>query len=150
MSISFEQSMFVPRSPEQVFDVLDDFSVTPKWLDRCIRVQKHQPGPNEVGDALRYVYLDGLRNRVMEGSITARSRAEHLSCQYVNRKMVVSIAFRMRPHGVGTYLTHSIDILPRGFVTRLMTPLIRRTLSTQTVCAMARLRSCILHIPLHP
>ncbi|TCV97794.1 hypothetical protein EC912_101811 [Luteibacter rhizovicinus] len=141
--------MFVPRSPEQVFDMLDDFSVTPKWLDRCIRFQKHQPGPNEVGDAVRYVYLDGLRLGVMEGIITARCRAEHLSCQYADRKMTVSIAFRMRPRGPGTYLTHNVDILPKGFLARLMAPLIRRTLSAQTTSAMVRLRDCLLHIPLH-
>ncbi|WP_090450229.1 SRPBCC family protein [Dyella sp. OK004] len=148
MSISFEQSMFVPRSPEQVFDVIDDFSVTPRWLERCIRVQKHQPGPNEVGDSLSYVYLDGLRNGVMEGKIIARSRAEYLSCRYTGRKMTVQIAFHMRPHGNGTYLTHCIDIVPRG-LTRLMAPLIRRTLPGQTSTAMARLRSCLLRSPLH-
>ncbi|MFC4762860.1 SRPBCC family protein [Dyella koreensis] len=150
MSISFEQGMFLPRPPEQVFDVLDDISALPKWLDRCIRVQKHQPGPNEVGDALRYIYLDGLRNNVMEGTITARSPSEHLSCQCANRKMAVNVAIHMRPHGTGTYLTQSISILPKGLFTRLAAPLIRRALPDQSTRALAGLRNYLLRIPSSP
>jgi uncharacterized protein YndB with AHSA1/START domain len=144
MTICFEQSIFLPRSPEQVFDAIDDLSIAPKWLDGCIRMHKHEHGPNRAGDALRYIGLDGLRRRVMEGRIASRQPAEHLSYQYADRSMAVSLAFTLRAHGAGTYLTHSVAISPKGLFARLKAPLIRRALPLRTTSALARLRHYLL------
>ena len=47
--------------------------------------------------------------------------------------------FTTLPEGSGTRLTHTIDIQPKGFG-KLFTPMIKRSLPTQTTESMAQLK----------
>jgi hypothetical protein len=144
MSIHFEHTIVVPQSPDIVFATLDDFSVTPRWLERCTGIEKLEPGPNAEGQLLRYSYRDRGRSGVMDGRIDVRQRGKRLVIVYVDKMMQVTVDFRMSQHAGdhagGTDLTHSVTIEPKTFFAWLLSPMIRRQLPRQTIGAMEKLR----------
>ncbi|WP_431820302.1 SRPBCC family protein [Burkholderia sp. F1] len=140
MSVHFAHTIVVPQTPDEVFATLDDFSVTPQWLERCTGIEKSVPGPNAEGQALRYAYRDGGRSGVMDGRIIVRKPGERLACVYEDRTMRVNVDFRIEAREGGARLTHTVDIAPKTWFARLFSPMIRRSLPTQTVRAMERLR----------
>ena len=124
--------------------MIDDFSSTHQWLSRCIRLQRSGEGENQVGDPLRFFYQGVARDGVMAGVIVSRRPLENLSCEYVASRFKVLVDFSMRPHGNGTYLTHTIDITAGSLLARLAAPLIRRAASRQVRDAIAGLRAYLL------
>lgn len=126
--------------PASVFELLDDTSRTPEWLSRCTGIDKLTEGPNRVGTKLRYHYKDAGRSGSMDGEITVHEPARHLAMHYVDKMMDVTVDFVTAPEGVGTSLTHSIHIQPKG-LGKVFTPLIKRSLPKQTLDAMAKLKA---------
>jgi carbon monoxide dehydrogenase subunit G len=143
MPIHFAHTIEVPQGPAQVFAVLDDFSQTPKWLSRCTGIEALTPGPKAAGTKLRYAYKEGGRSGTMEGEIAARAENERLTMRYGDKMMDVSVDFQMVPNGSGTKLTHTIDITPRSFMAKLISPMIRGQVPKQTVTAMESLRALL-------
>lgn len=143
MSVEFEHTIDVPQPPQQVFAVLDDLSQTPKWLARCTGIEVLTPGSPTIGSRLRYSYKDGGRAGGMDGEIVERVPGQKLGYRYEDKMMRVSVRFSMSPAGSGTRLTHSIDVTPKTFFARLISPLIRRQLPKQTIAAMESLRSLL-------
>ncbi|WP_199100023.1 SRPBCC family protein [Dyella sp. ASV21] len=144
MALRCSQSGFVPRPPAQVFARIEDFSSAHQWMDRCIRVQKYERGENAVGDGLRCFYQGWLRHRVLLGCIVAREPDVRLTCEYAGRHARIGIDFTLRHHGAGTYLTHTLQVVPRGWLGRLAAPLVRRALARQSSATLASLRRCLL------
>ena len=144
MKISHGQHAFLPRDPAQVFRVIDDFSSTHQWLNRCIRLQRQGEGENRVGDPLKFFYRGVARDGVMAGVIVSRRPLENLSCEYIASRFKVLVDFSMRPHGSGTYLTHTVDVTARSPLARLATPLIRHAVSRHVGDAMTELRAYLL------
>jgi uncharacterized protein YndB with AHSA1/START domain len=140
MPIHFEHTIEVPQSPAQVFGALNDVTLTPKWLARCTGIEVLTPGPLAVGSKLRYSYRDGGRSGKMDGELIEQVKGQKLSYHYEDRMMSVGVHFSMQPAGSGTRLTHAIDIAPKTFMARLISPLIRRGLPKQTITAMESLR----------
>ena len=143
MSIRFEHAIEVPQSPRDVFATLDDVSQTPKWLARCTGIEVLTPGPMTVGTKLRYSYKDGGRRGSMDGEIVERVPDRMLAYEYEDKMMRAGIHFAMEPAGSGTRLTHTIDLTPKTFLTKLISPIIRKQLPKQTVAAMESLRGLL-------
>jgi hypothetical protein len=136
----FSHTLSVDADPTTIFAILEDVSRTPEWLARCTGIDKLDDGPNRVGTPLRYHYRDGRRTGSMEGSIVARAEDRHFAMKFTDSMMDVTVDFVAAPDGVGSSLTHTIDIATRGFG-RLFAPVIRRTLPKQTLGAMAELKA---------
>jgi carbon monoxide dehydrogenase subunit G len=143
MPIQFAHTIEVPQAPAQVFGVLDDFTQTPKWLSRCTGIEQLSPGEKAAGTKLRYGYREGGRSGTMDGEIVARTPGERITMHYGDKMMDVSVDFHMVPNGGGTKLTHTIDISPKSFFTKLFAPMIRKQLPKQTVTAMESLRGLL-------
>ena len=144
MAITFEHAIDLAQPPAAVFAVLDDFSQLPKWLKPCEGLAKLGPGPNAVGDKLRYAYVQGGRHGVMDGVIVAREENTQLTCKYYDRMFTVVVEFRVRMgRGGGTHLVHHIEITPNSFMAKLMSPLIKGQLPKQTVQSMETLRGLL-------
>jgi carbon monoxide dehydrogenase subunit G len=143
MPIQFAHTIDVPQAPAQVFGVLDDFSQTPKWLARCTGIEQLSPGEKAAGTKLRYSYREGGRSGTMEGEIVARTPSERITMHYGDKMMGVVVDFHMVPNGSGTKLTHTIEISPKSFFTKLFAPMIRKQLPKQTVTAMESLRGLL-------
>ena len=136
----YSHTEHVNALPASVFELLDDTSRTHEWLSRCTGIDKLTEGPNRVGTKLRYHYKDAGRSGSMDGEITAHEPGRHLAMHYVDKMMDVTVDFVTAPEGVGTSLTQSIHIQPKGFG-KVFTPLIKRSLPKQTLDAMAKLKA---------
>jgi carbon monoxide dehydrogenase subunit G len=147
MSIHFAHTIEVPQPPARVFAVLDDFSQTPKWLSRCTGIETLTPGPKAAGTKLRYGYKEAGRTGTMDGALTARAESERITMHYGDKMMEVSVDFELLPNGAGTKLTHTIDITPKAFMTKLFAPMIAKQVPKQTVAAMESLRALLAQQP---
>jgi uncharacterized protein YndB with AHSA1/START domain len=143
MSIHFSHTIDVGHDRKKVFAVLDDLSMTPRWLERCTGVEKLSPGPNAVGTKLRYAYREGGRSGTMDGEIVARVDDERLAFRYGDKMMEVAVDFLVTSAAQGARLTHTIDITPRTMLAKVFAPFIRRGLPRQTITAMERLRALL-------
>ena len=135
----FAHTLSVSAPPSAIFAIVDDVSQTPTWLSRCTGIDKLDPGTNDVGTRLRYHYADGRRTGVMEGQIVAREPDRHFAMKFTDRMMDVTVDFVAASDGVGTTLTHTIDIATKGFG-RAFAPVIKRQLPKQTLDAMTALK----------
>lgn len=143
MPIRCTHSIEVSASPERAFAFLDDLPATPRWLAPCTAIEKPTPGPNAVGDKLKYSYKQGGQAGTMDGEILARTPNERLICRYGDKTMEVVVDFQVDRLPAGARLTHVIAIAPKTFVCRLMTPLIRLSLPRQTRKAMSSLKAIL-------
>ena len=143
MPINYEYSVEVNSSPAQAFAVLDDLARTPAWLSVCVSLEKLIPGPNKVGDKLKYTFKQGNRPEVMDGEIIARIPSERLTYRFDDKKFQVVIDFNISPTSAGAKMTHEITITPKSLVAKLMTPLIRLGVPKQTKDAMHALKTIL-------
>ena len=136
----FSHTLSVSASPDAIFAIVDDVSKTPQWLSRCTGIDKLDEGANDVGTRLTYHYDDGRRTGSMDGQIIAREPDRHFAMKFTDKMMDVTVDFVAASDGVGTTLTHSIDIATKG-IGKLFAPLIKRELPKQTMDAMTRLKA---------
>ncbi len=136
----FAHTLSVSAPPSTLFGIIDDFTKTPQWLSRCTGIDKLDDGPNDVGTPLKYHYDDGRRSGVMDGQVIAREPDRHFAMKFTDRMMDVTVDFVAASDGVGSTLTHTIDIATKGFG-KLFTPLIKRDLPKQTMDAMTKLKA---------
>jgi carbon monoxide dehydrogenase subunit G len=143
MPIEFSHEEIVSSTPERAFAVVDDLPLTSKWLPPCVSLGKIGEGPNEVGDELRYVYVQGGRQSEMAGRILARLPGERLHCKYFDKMFEVSVDLQIAASPGGTRTTHVVAITPKTLIGRLMGPIIRIGLRKQTRDAARNLRELL-------
>lgn len=143
MPIRYEHVEIIHATPERAFAAIDNLPLTAKWLPPCVSLEKVGSGPNAVGDKLRYVFKQGGRQSEMAGEILVRAPGERLKCKYVDSafEVVVDLHVAAAPDGART--THIIEITPKTFMGKLMSPLIRLGLSKQTRDAAANLKKLL-------
>lgn len=122
--IRVEKQIDVARPPAQVFAFLDDIQQTPKWLQRCTHIEQTTPGPKAVGTRLRYSYQDQGRSGTMEGVVSEYEKDRRLAMAFTDPMMDVRVGFRVEPAPGGSRIVHEVEIEPRNFVAKMMTPMI--------------------------
>ena len=143
MPIRFEHAETVRSSPERAFATIDNLPLTAKWLPPCVSLEKVGTGPNAVGDTLRYAYKQGGKTQEMSGRIVARTPGSQLHCVYDDRAFTVSVDMQIAAAPDGAVTTHIIEITPKSFMGRLMSPLIRMGLRKQTRDAATNLKALL-------
>jgi uncharacterized protein YndB with AHSA1/START domain len=143
MPIRCEHTETIHATPGRVFAVIDDLPQTALWLPPCVSLTKVGEGPNAPGDTLRYVYKQGGKQAEMVGEIVDRTPGERLHARYTDRMFEVSVDLRVAAAPDGTLSTHVIEITPKHFIGKLMSPLIRRGLGKQTRTAAANLKKLL-------
>jgi hypothetical protein len=79
----------------------------------------------------------------MAGEIVSRTPGERLHCKYFDKAFEVSVDLRVAGAPEGTLSTHIIEITPKTFMGKLMSPLIRLGLGKQTRDAAANLKKVL-------
>jgi hypothetical protein len=143
MPIRYEHAETVRTTPERAFAAIDDLPLTSKWLPPCVSLEKVGAGPNAAGDKLLYVFKQGGRTGRMDGEILTRTPGERLHCRYFDATFEVSVDLRVAADPEGARTTHVIEITPKRFFMRLMSPLIRLGLGKQTRTAAANLKKLL-------
>ena len=136
----FAHTLSVSASPATIFAILEDFTQTASWLARCTGIDRLDAAPNDVGTRLRYHYDDGRHRATMDGEVIAREPDRHFAMKCGDRLMDVTVDFVSASDGVGTTLTHTISIAPKG-VGKLLTPMIRRDLPQRTRATVTGLKA---------
>ena len=136
----FAHTLSVSAPPSTIFGIVDDFTKTPQWLSRCTGIDEVNEGAHDVGTPLKYHYDDGRRSGTMDGQIVAREPDGHFAMKFTDKMMDVTVDFVAASDGVGSTLTHTIDITTKG-MGKLLTPLIKRDLPKQTMDAMTKLKA---------
>ncbi len=147
MPIRYEHAETVATTPERAFAFIDDLPLTAKWLPPCVSLTKLGDGPNAPGDKLHYVFKQGGRQSEMAGEILTRVPGERLHCKYADNSFEVSVDLRVAAAPGGTLTTHIIEISPKSFIGKLMSPLIRLGLGKQTRDAAANLKKLLEAAP---
>jgi hypothetical protein len=140
MSIRYEHTETIRTTPARAFAAIDDLPLTAQWLPSCVSLEKVGSGPNTAGDRLRYVYKQGRKTAEMAGEIITRTPGERLHCKYFDNMFDVSVDLRVAAAPDGALTTHIIEVTPRRFLAKLMSPLIRLGLGKQTRKAAANLK----------
>jgi hypothetical protein len=143
MPIRYQHTETIRTTPERAFAAIDDLPLTAKWLPPCVSLEKVGSGPNAPGDKLRYVYKQGGKTGEMAGEIMARTPGERPHCKYFDNLFDVSVDLRVAAASDGTLTTHIIEITPKSFMAKLMSPLIRLGLGKQTREAAANLKKLL-------
>src|SRR5262245_50272469 len=143
MPIRYEHAETIRTTPQRAFAAIDDLPLTAKWLPPCVSLEKVGSGPNAPGDKLRYVYKQGSRTGEMAGEIIARTPGERLHCKYFDSTFEVSVDLRVAAAPDGALTTHVIEITPKRFLAKLLSPLIRLGLGRQTRAAAANLKKLL-------
>lgn len=143
MSVRCQIAESIAAPPDRVFAVIDDLPLTAKWLPPCVSLSKVGEGPNAAGDKLRYVYKQGGRQAEMEGTIVSRTPGRQLVCRYGDRAFDVLVDLQVEAAPGGTLATHTIEIAPKTFLGKLMSPLIRLGLVKQTRDAAVNLKRLV-------
>jgi hypothetical protein len=143
MPIRYQHTELVRTTPERAFAAIDDLPLTARWLPPCVSLEKLGPGPNAPGDRLRYVFKQGRKTSEMAGEIIARTPGERLHCRYHDSMFEVSVDLRVAAAPEGTLTTHLIEITPRTWLGKLMSPLIRLGLGRQTRQAAGNLKKLL-------
>jgi hypothetical protein len=147
MPIRCEHAETVCTSPDRAFAAIDDLPLTAKWLPPCVSLEKVGSGPNAPGDKLRYVYKQGGKTGEMAGEIVARTPGERLHRKYFDCMFDVSVDLRVAATSEGALTTHVIEITPKRFMAKLMSPLIRLGVGKQTRKAAANLKKLLESTP---
>ena len=150
MTIRYQHAETIRTAPERAFAAIDDLPLTAQWLPPCVSLEKISAGPNVPGDKLRYVYKQGGKQSEMAGEIIARTPGERLHTKYYDRQFTVSVDLRVAAAPEGALTTHIIEITPRTFLAKLMSPLIRLGLGKQTRTAAANLKELLESAPHRP
>jgi hypothetical protein len=79
----------------------------------------------------------------MAGEIIARTPGGRLHCKYFDTMFDVSVDLRVSPAAEGALTTHVIEITPKTFLGKLMSPLIRLGIGKQTREAAANLKKLL-------
>jgi hypothetical protein len=143
MPIRCEHIETIHTTPQRAFAAIDDLPLTAQWLPPCVSLEKIGSGPNAPGDKLRYVYRQGGKQSEMAGEILARTPGERLHCKYFDAMFDVSVDLRVAAAPDGALTTHIIEITPKKFFAKLMSPVIRLGVGKQTRQAAANLKKLL-------
>ena len=143
MPVRYEHVEIVRTSPDRAFAAIDDLPLTSNWLPPWVSLEKVGSGPNAPGDRLRYVYTQGGKTGEMSGEIIARTPGQRLHCKYFDSMFDVSVDLRVAASSEGALTEHIIEITPKCFSAKLMSPLIRLGLGKQTREAAANLKKLL-------
>ena len=142
--IRCEVMLEVGRPPADVFAFVDDIGKAPQWLGRCVEIQQTSPPPKRVGTTLRYFYKEGGRRGEMDGVVTEYEKDKRLAMSYSDKMFDVAVAFRFEPSGFGTKVQHNVEITPKAFVAKLMSPMIGAATRKQVERDTAKLKGLLL------
>jgi hypothetical protein len=131
MAMQFEERVEVARTPAQCFAFVDDFANAPRWNNLCLALQRDGSDARE-GGGLVYTYKQGNGKGVMNGLVVEREPGKRLLLRLGDKLLQIEVGFRFDAIPGGTRIEHTVEIEPRAFLTRLLSPILRRVMKKQT------------------
>jgi hypothetical protein len=119
---TFQNTLTIQRSVEDVFAFLADFENLPSWNYAIVETKKTSPGP--VGVGTTYRQIRSLPSRSEEGfEVTSFEPTRRLEIQGEIGPFTATISYLLAPKGDGTRLANTVDLQPPSGALRLLAPL---------------------------
>ncbi len=134
-------TVHIERTPEQVFDVLVDFSQTATWLKLCESLAAVGEGEVAAGTKLRYEHSQGGRVEVMDGEVKVCAPPGHLVMRFEDKMAVVVVNWKVAAASGGADVQHVLEIEPKNFLFKLMTPIMSFFVNRQIKKDVAALKA---------
>lgn len=133
------------RAPtRRVFAVLCDFAQTPTWLDQCMHLELVDGGPPRTGARVLYRHDVGQGGfEEMDGVIEQLTAPSALTLRYEDPTRVIIARWQLWETPAGCRVRHTLEILPRKLMARLMAPLRAGPLRAQLSNDVAGLKSYV-------
>lgn len=140
MAIRAEATIEIAKPPSVVFGFIEDFSQAPMWLEGCVQLAQISAGPRGAGKALRYVHRQGGRQGEMAGTIAAYEPGRRLALGFADSGFEIAVEVVITKADGRTFVHHSVEITPRSFMGRLMSPMLKGFNRKQVERNAARLK----------
>ncbi len=133
----------IARPPEQVWSVLTDLSVAPRWRPLIVSMETVDGGPLRVGNGVRIVseYLGQRAERV--SVTTALEPNQQWTLRSSQPSMEGWFGFALSPEAGGTRVVATCELKAHTFLTWLFLPLIARGERTRRVEMLASLKRVV-------
>jgi carbon monoxide dehydrogenase subunit G len=141
--IRCEATIDVPRPPAEVFAFLDDPANNARYMSMCASLEETSAPPRGAGSTLRYRYKEGAGTGEMTGAVAVHQPPRRLAMTFADAMFDVLVAYAVAPSGGGSRVEHVVEIAPRKFAAKLMTPLIRLGARKQMAKDMAKLKDLL-------
>lgn len=122
---SFAHSIYIERPPEDVWNVMMDFSRAYRWRNLVRSIEVVTPGPLRVGSELAVTFdAMGKVKRVLS-EVWAFEPPARLGVRNTEQNVTGTFEYRLRPESTGTRVVFSCDVRPHGFMWLLLPLLVR-------------------------
>jgi hypothetical protein len=136
---TFENTVPIRRTVEDVFAFLADFENVPTWNYAIVETKKTSPGP--VGVGTTYRQIRSVPRRSEEGfQVTGFEPTSRLEIHGDIGPFTATISYLLAPTDDGTRLTNVVDLEPASGALRLLTPLAASRVKTAVAANLARLK----------
>ena len=122
---SFRYTIYIDRSPAQVWAYMMDFSKAPRWRNFVREVSILTDGPLRPGSQLEITFDIHGRVRTARCDVWAFETARRFGVRHVTEKVTCSFEYTLAPEGSGTIVTFSCDLRPHGVMWLLLPVMIR-------------------------
>lgn len=139
---SFEHTVEIPRSPEEVFPWLLEQDKVPRWTGSLERYEQLD-GSLGKGSRVRQVLDVSGRTIDVELEITRYDPPRGAETRFETNGIKVVTAYALQPNGGGTRLTQSLEAKAGGLGARMLLPVVQPRLEQKLTADLERLREVL-------
>lgn len=120
---NYNTTVSSPKSPEEAFDYLADFSNAPEWDPNTTSSKCVEGEPGEVGSRYEVVTEFGGREMELIYETIEVDRPRKVVLQSGNSSTEIRDTMTFKPTATGTEVTYDANVAPKG-LTKLIDPIL--------------------------
>ena len=120
---SYNTTVNSPKSPEEAFDYLSDFSTASEWDGNTVSSELISGDAKSVGAKYRVVTKFGGREMELTYETVELDRPNRVVLKSGNSSTEITDTMTFRPTATGTEVTYDANVAPKGLV-KLMDPVL--------------------------
>jgi hypothetical protein len=122
---SFFYSVYIERSPQDVWDYMMDFSNAARWRNLVRQIDVITPGPLRAGSELIVTFDVMGKVRRVASEVWAFEPARRYGVRNTEQRVTGVFEYTLAPELTGTRVTFACDIRPHGYMWLLLPLLLR-------------------------
>lgn len=139
---TFENTVTIQRSVQDVFGFLANFENIPKWNYAIVQTRKTSPGP--VGVGTTYRQIRSVPSGSEEGyRVTVFQPSTRLEIHGEIGPFTATMSYLLTPEGDGTCLANTVHLQPSSGALRLLAPLATSRVKTAVAANLATLKQLL-------
>jgi len=139
----YDLEITINASPERVFPYLTDPQLLPKWLSGLVESKPITEGGLRVGAKSIETIAENGQSFTMESEITRYEPNREMQVRLTSDMLEVLADYELQPEGNGTKLRYTATMNYKGFITRVMAPLLSGSIRNKLEGDMSRLKQLV-------